>query len=64
MLLIGRVSGLIDKLRPPHGALSVRAVSTAPASDGRRRFESACTGRRGVGRDGRELGQQVEVDVQ
>ena len=32
MFLIVRVSGLITKLHPPRGALSVRAVSAAPAS--------------------------------
>ena len=64
MLLIGRVSGLIAKLSPPRGALSVRAVSTAPASDGRGRPGSVYTGRRGGGKDGRALGRQVEVGVQ
>ena len=47
MLLIGRVSGLVARPRPPRGALSARVVSMAPASDGRGRRETVCTGRRG-----------------
>ena len=49
-LLIGRVSGLIARHRPPRGALSAHVVSTAPAFDGHGRRESVCTGRRGGGR--------------
>ena len=64
MFLIGRVSGLIARPHPSRGALSARAVNTAPASDGRGRRESVCTGRRGGERDGRALGRQVEVGVQ
>ena len=63
MFLIGCVSGLIARPRQPHGALSARFVSTAPASDRRGRRESVRTGRRGGGMDGRALGRQVEVDV-
>ena len=57
------MSGLIAKLRPPRGALTARDVSTAPASDGRGRRESVCTGRRGGGRDGRALGRFVKAGV-
>ena len=48
-LLIGHVSGLIARPRPPRGALSARVVSTAPASSRHGRRESVCTGRRGGG---------------
>ena len=64
MFLIGRVSILLAELRSPSGALSVPAISTAPATDGRGRRAPVCTGRRGGGRDGRALGRQVGVGAQ
>ena len=41
-----------------------RQYGAAPASDGRGRRESVCSGRRGGGRDSRALGRQVEAGVQ
>ena len=64
MALIGRVSGVVARPRPPRGALSARVVSTASAPDGAGRRESVCAGRRGGGGGGRAVGRQVEADVQ
>ena len=67
MFLIVRVSGLITKLHPPRGALSVRAVSAAPASATGAGVVSrtALEGGEGEGMAiGQASGRQVEVGVQ
>ena len=53
MFLIGPVSGLIARPRPPRGALSARFVSTAPASEGCGRRESVCMESREGGGEGK-----------
>ena len=49
-LLIGRVSGLLAKPRPPRSALSASVVSTAPAPDGHGDIMNQSALERGEGR--------------
>ena len=61
-LLVGRISGLIARPRPPHGVLNARVV-TAPAvgGRGRGRRKSFCTESRGGGGGSRVMGRRVEA---